>query len=287
MAVYTILSDKDFAEILSNCSIGHYIRSEPIEEGVENTNYHLWTDKGRYILSLFEARIDGASLPFVFGLQDGLNKAGISCPEMLHNGTVLGKPWAVISYLAGRSITKPSSLQCQMAGVYLAKLHQAGGKYALKRDNPMGENQWRDLFGMTQKHMNAKQAALVQSILDSKMPALPRGNIHGDYFPDNVFFDEQGEKVTGVIDFYFACTEDYIYDLALAANAWGDGTDLIKGYETVRPLSAVETKYLPLMRRRAALRILLTRLYDWYNTPEGAHVVKKDPDEYWAKLGTL
>lgn len=288
MAVYTHLDGKDFESALSGCDLGSYQRHEAITAGVENTNYHVWTNKGRYILTVFEARIDVDSLPFVFSYQNHLRDNGLQCPAVLHQGIIKNKSFAISSFLNGEGLDNPSEKQAELAGVYLAHMHLAVENFPPKRPNPMGIQTCQSLFNRTKEYMSEGQAQMVHDILNvPNHMNCPSGVIHADYFPDNVFFNTQGENVVGVIDFYFACTDYFVYDLAMAMNAWGHADAVVDGYQDVRPLTGHEKIWLPHMRRRAAVRIYLTRLYDWHNTPSGATIVKKDPLDYWELLEEL
>jgi homoserine kinase type II len=288
MAVYTHLDKDDYVIALADANLGEYQRHEGITAGVENTNYHVWTNEGRYILTVFEARIDADSLPFVFAYQHHLRDAGIQCPTVLYQGMIRNKPFAVATFLNGGGIDFPSKSQADLAGVYLAHMHLAADGFVQKRLNPMGIKMCQSLFDKTKDYMSEEQAIIVRDILDvPNHMNCPTGSIHADYFPDNVFFNSDGTNVTGVIDFYFSCTDYFIYDLAVAMNAWGHADAVVDGYQDVRPLTGHEKIWLPHMRRRAAVRIFLTRLYDWHNTPPNATVVKKDPVEYWELLEEL
>jgi homoserine kinase type II len=288
MAVYTHLTESDFITALDGAGLGDYQRHEGITSGVENTNYHVWTDAGRYILTVFEARIDADSLPFVFSYQSHLRDANMQCPTMLHQGKIKNKPFAISSFLNGTGIDYPTAGQAELAGVYLAHMHGAADGFSQKRQNPMGIASCQSLFEKTKIYMSEEQMCMVRDILETPNHMnCPTGAIHADYFPDNVFFNDAGTNVTGVIDFYFACTDYFIYDLAIAMNAWGHADAFVDGYQDVRSLTGHEKIWLPHMRRRAAVRIFLTRLYDWHNTPSWADIVKHDPVDYWELLESL
>lgn len=305
MAVYTQISDRELEEYLALYNIGGLHSLKGIAEGVENSNYLLTTDNGPHILTLYEKRVNADDLPFFLGLMEHLAEKGISCPQPvpLHNGERLhklaGRPSAIISYVDGNSIRRPTANHCLQVGRALARMHVAGEGFALERPNALTIKDWRPLFSLSASgadHVAEGLSKLISEELDaleSQWPKnLPSGVIHADLFPDNVFF-LKGE-LSGVIDFYFACNDLLAYDIAVCINAWCFENDyafnvtkargLISGYEEIRKLTDAEREFLPLLCRGAAIRFLLTRLYDWLNVPEGAMVVPKDPAEYIAKL---
>ncbi len=305
MAVYTDVSDDALIRHLELYDIGDLHSLKGIAGGVENSNYMLTTDAGNFILTLYEKRVDPADLPFFLGLMDHLAEKGMNCPQpvKMKNGEVLGslagRPTAIISFLDGFEIRRPLPHHCREVGKALAEMHLAAEGFALTRENALTLKDWRPLFERSQERANEVQAGLKDVILaeldyleTNWQSALPRGIIHADLFTDNVFFLK--DKLSGIIDFYFACNDILAYDLATCLNAWCFETDwsfnttramaLVRGYESVRPLSEAEFDALPLLARGSALRFLLTRLYDWLNVPEGALVTPKDPKEYLAKL---
>lgn len=307
MAVYTHVDKTQIEAFLESYDLGMYRDHRGITQGVENTNYHLWTDRGRYILTIFEKRINPADLPFVFGFVAHLGAAGITVPDTYASkagtlvGTLVGKPAAIIRFLEGSGVADADvdANKCAQLGETLARMHMAAKSFAPVRQNPVGIAQWRALLDaaipatdmLQPDHLAAIDATLAEyAALD--VANLPRGAVHADLFPDNAFFD--GARMSGVIDFYFACTDTYVYDLAMTINAWCFGVDGVlrpdrlaafaSAYESVRPLSDAERTAFPVLRRAAALRILSTRLYDWVNTPATAQIVRKDPLEYARKL---
>lgn len=307
MAVYTHVEVHEVAEFLGRYDLGDFRSYEGITQGVENTNYHLHTESGRYILTIFEKRIRREDLPFVFGFTAHLKNAGLNVPDAYPDksgqiiGTLAGKPAAIIRYLEGAGVPDAAitPAHCAELGATLANMHKAAAGFGGVRHNPVDYAVWKKLLGdamsktdvLEDTDRRAIDIALADyAMLD--MLSLPRGAVHADAFPDNVFFE--GEKLSGVIDFYFGCTDAFVYDVAMTLNAWCFKTDgtivperlkaFVDAYERVRPLNAAERAAFRTLRRAAALRILATRLYDWVFTPADAKVVKKDPLEYAKKL---
>jgi homoserine kinase type II len=305
VAVYTAIDDASLAAFLKAYELGGAISLEGIAEGVENSNYLLVTERGRFILTLYEKRVDPDDLPFFLGLMDHLAGRGVPCPTPVHgrDGVALrslcGRPAAVVGFLGGRSPRRIQASHCSALGRALARLHLAGADFSRLRANALSIQGWRPLFEACRSEADAVLAGLESEIereldeIERDWPDdLPRGVIHADLFPDNVFFE--GREVTGIIDFYFACVDLIAYDLAICLNAWcfePDGAfnitkarQLLAAYRTERPFTARELEALPLLARGAALRFLLTRLFDWQNRVEGALVRPKDPLEYLEKL---
>lgn len=305
MAVYTDVGVEDLAAFLAPYDVGGLISFRGIAEGVENTNYVLEAEGGRFILTLYEKRVNEDDLPFFLGLMEHLQQRGINCPlpvrardgQILHR--LAGRPAALISFLSGVSYRRPTPVHCAELGRTLAELHLAADGYQLSRPNALGHDGWRPLYMLARNGADQVQhglRALIDQELDflaSNWPKdLPSGVIHADLFPNNVFF--MGDKLTGVIDFYFACNDAFAYDLAICINAWCFETDfsfnltksraLVSAYEAVRPLSGKEKAALALLCRGSALRFLLTRLYDFLNVPPGALVKPHDPKEYSKRL---
>lgn len=298
MAVFTHLTAQDVAAFLQNYDLGDYRDHKGIMQGVENTNFHLWTTKGRYILTVFEARIDRDSLPFVFNLQDHLAARGLRCPSViadqsgLKTGRVKGKPFSIVSFLPGESLheTRLQPEHAKAAGAMLARMHLSSHDFPMDRQNPVFLAGWRELYDKVRNKLDVDADSLIteafQAVDAIESLPLSRGVIHADYFPDNVFFDSDGH-VCGLIDFYFACTGFFAYDLAIALNAWPHEEAFLNGYEGVMPLDDETRGYLGMLRRAGALRILMTRLYDWYYTPDDAEITPKNPQDYLEKLREL
>jgi len=307
MAVYTEVSDEELGTFLSAYDVGSLQSYKGIAEGVENSNFLLRTDKGSYILTLYEKRVAPQDLPFFLGLMDHLAAKGIACPTPVHGRdgqalrTLAGRPAAMVSFLNGMSPRRILPTHCAGLGRGMAQMHLAAEGFKLTRANALSLEGWQRLYGETKTLANDVAPGLEGLIeaevawLTANWPAaekLPRGIIHADLFPDNVFF--LNDKLSGVIDFYFACNDALAYDLAICLNAWcfePDGMfnisrarSLLSAYRDVRPITDAELAALPMLARGAALRFLLTRLYDWLNRPEGAWVKPKNPMEYVQKL---
>ncbi len=305
MAVYTDVAAEDLTGFLAGYDIGELLAYKGIAEGVENSNFLVHTSRGNFILTLYEKRVAEADLPFFLGLMEHLASRGLTCPQPVKNrhgkmlGKVAGRPAAIITFLDGMWIRRPSATHCAALGTALAKLHLAGTDFKLKRANALSVEGWRRLYESCHERADEVQCDLEPFLaaelaqLERVWPrGLPEGVIHADLFPDNVFF--LGERLSGLIDFYFACTDALAYDVAICLNAWcfepdhsynvTKGRSLLQAYSAVRPLSAEERSLLPLLARGAALRFLLTRMVDWFNVPPGALVKRKDPMEYVRKL---
>ncbi|TAN57413.1 MAG: homoserine kinase [Magnetospirillum sp.] len=305
MAVYTEVSDDELEAFAAEYDIGAVVSCKGIAEGVENTNYLLQTDRDSYILTLYEKRVNPDELPFFLGLMEHLAARGLACPTPIHgrDGKALrslcGRPAAIVSFLKGMWHRRITLSHCAELGPAMAEMHLKGADFPLTRRNSLSVEGWRGLFEAVRpraREIKDDLADLLEAELDHLEvhwpKTLPVGLIHADLFPDNVFF--LGEAMSGIIDFYFACTDFLAYDIAICLNAWcfeADGAFnatkarlMLNGYRRVRPLSADELDALPLLARGAATRFLLTRSYDWLNTPEGAFVKRKDPMEYYRKL---
>jgi homoserine kinase type II len=305
MAVYTDVAAEDLAGLLAGYDIGELLAYKGIAEGVENSNFLVHTSQGNFILTLYEKRVAAADLPFFLGLMEHLAARGITCPQPVKNkqgevlGQIAGRRAAIITFLDGMWIRRPSAAHCTALGTALAKLHLAGLDFPGIRANTLSVGGWRGLYAHCQGRVNEVQRDLKQVLTDELAHLerlwprdLPQGVIHADLFPDNVFF--LGDKLSGLIDFYFACTDALAYDVAICLNAWcfesdhsynvTKGRNLLQAYAAVRPLNTAERTALPLLARGAALRFLLTRLVDWFDVPPGALVRPKDPMEYFRKL---
>lgn len=305
MAVYTSVSADEIEAFISEYDVGRVVSFKGIAEGVENSNYLLSTTKDHFILTLYEKRVDKNDLPFFLNLMDHLSHKGINCatPVKDKQGKSLkklcGRPAALISFLDGLSVSRPTAENCFQLGQALAKMHLAVMDFKLSRKNSLSLDGWSELAKACEDRADECLQGLGKiihkemDVLKERWPnTLPIGIIHADLFPDNVFF--LGDKLSGLIDFYFACTDMLSYDVAICLNAWcfekdnsfnvTKASNLINGYNSVRQLSADELEMLPLLCRGGALRFLLTRLYDWLNRVEGAVVKIKDPLEYLSML---
>ena len=305
MAVYTDVTDEELQQFLAGYDLGDLMSYKGIAEGVENSNFLLHTSKGAFILTLYEKRVAEGDLPFFLNLMEHLAARGLTCPQPVRSrrgealGRLAGRPAAVVTFLDGVWIRRPSAAHCGAVGEALAQLHLAGADFAMTRRNGLSVEGWRPLFETAAARADAVQVGLGEAIaaellrLERDWPRdLPQGVIHADLFPDNVFF--LGDRLSGLIDFYFACTDALAYDIAVCLNAWcfepdnsytmTKGRALLFGYMRRRPLAAAEITALPMLCRGAALRFLLTRLVDWLEVPPGALVRPKDPLEYYRKL---
>ncbi|WP_298259757.1 homoserine kinase [Bradyrhizobium sp.] len=306
MAVYTDVAADELADFLKDYEIGGLLSYKGIAEGVENSNFLLHTTSGAFILTLYEKRVAKGDLPFFLGLMTHLASRGVNCPQPVNDKhgealrTLAGRPAAIITFLEGVWPRKPTAAHCAGVGKVLAQMHLAGKDFAMSRANALSVSGWRPLLEQAQARADDVQPGLRDQIaaeLDYLESGgwpqhLPGGVIHADLFPDNVFFLE--DKVSGIIDFTFACTDMFAYDVAICLNAWcfeGDcsfnvtkARALLSAYGRERQLSKAEEDALPLLARGSALRFLLTRLVDFLNVPKGALVRPKDPLEYVRKL---
>jgi homoserine kinase type II len=305
MAVYTDITDEELAQLLTEYDLGPALSFKGIAEGVSNSNFLLETPAGRFILTVYERRFVESELPYFMGLLDHLAAHGFPSATPVHarDGAPLkkvrGKPCAIISFLPGLSVRRPTAAHCREAGEGLAWLHMAGEGFAGRRANALGHDHWARLFHPLREAAEQLKPGLADTIerdlatFAAGWPkGLAEGTIHADFFPDNVFFKEG--RFAAAIDFYFACDDAFAYDIAVTLNAWcfeADGSfnitaarALIAGYERRRPLSPAEREAIPILARGAAMRFFLTRLADWGATPAGALVKPKDPLEYERKL---
>ena len=305
MAVYTEVTDEAVAAYVADYDLGSVVAFRGIAEGVENSNFSLRTTAGDFILTLYEKRVDPAELPWFLGLMQHLAAAGITCPQPVRarDGAALrhlaGRPACITTFLPGVWPRRVRPAHCAPVGGALAALHLAGAGYAPERPNALGPSSWRTLLDRSlpradeaQPGLGAQLSAALDRILAAWPADLPRGHIHADLFPDNVFFLDG--QLSGLIDFYFAATDLFAYDLAVCLNAWCFEPDLsfnvtkaramLRAYAARRPLLAAERAALPVLCQGAAIRFLLTRLFDWVNTPAGALVTRKDPLEYLGRL---
>ncbi|NBC21747.1 MAG: homoserine kinase [Alphaproteobacteria bacterium] len=312
MAVYTSVDDAALADFLADYDLGAPLAFKGIAEGVENSNYFLETETGKFILTLFEKRVDARDLPYFIALKRHLAARGFPCPRPVpaRDGEALrrlcGRPAVIISFLEGLSPNRPTPGQCREMGAGLARMHAALADFEGQRTNALGPAAWPKLWAGRAGEAEALEAGLAEEI-DADLLAiaaardltreLPHGTIHADLFPDNAFF--VGERFSGVIDFYFACSDVLAYDIAVCLNAWAfeeepgapvlqynytKGAAFLAGYECERALDPLEKTALPLLARGAALRFFLTRLIDWAETPADALVKPKNPLEYAQRL---
>jgi homoserine kinase type II len=305
MAVYTDITEVELGAFLREYDLGELLSYKGIAEGTENSNFIVHTGSGSYILTLYEKRVEKADLPFFLGLMEHLARRGVTCPLPVHRrdgaviGELAGRPAAVITFLEGMWPRRPTAAHCREVGAALASMHIAGADFALSRPNALSIDGWKKLWSGCRARADEVEQGLEAEVaadfaaLEAGWPSdLPAGVIHADLFPDNVFF--LGDRLSGLIDFYFACNDAFAYDVATCLNAWcferdhafnlTKGTALLAGYQSVRPLSPAEVEALPLLCRGSALRFMLTRLYDWLHGPDGAMVKKRDPLEYVRKM---
>lgn len=301
MAVYTHVHEEELRGHLAEFELGVLESFSGITDGIENTNYLLQTACGKFILTLFEKRIKPEDLPFCLSFMEHLAKSGIPVAPVLRDRqgnaivTLCGRPSVIAGFLEGewpKSIT--SSHTAELGGL-IARMHTSGESFPLKMKNSLALTDWKRLIAACGEEADAVEKGLFQGLmaeaifLEKNLPRdLPRGAVHADIFPDNVFF--KAGKISGVIDFYFSCTETFVYDLMLTLNAWcfdkqgipdkEKTASLLAAYRRQRPLSSGEEAALPLFGRAAALRIVATRLYDWLHPAEGAIVKPKDPLEH-------
>ncbi len=307
MAVYTQLGPEQVASLLASYDVGELISLKGIAEGVENSNFYMETTQSRFILTLYESRVNPADLPFFYSLLKHLHEAGCKVPRFISDRDgnwlqeVAGRPACLIEFLHGVSVTQPNSRQAFATGKALGQMHSALAGFSDERPNSLGIAAWRPLAEKcTQAGLDEIQAGLAQRIrqecdfLEKNWPSqLPVSAIHADLFPDNVLM--LGDEVTGLIDFYFACTDVRGYDVAVTHSAWcfsADGSTfdaaasaaLLQGYSSIFALDVPTRDALPLLLRGASLRFLLTRCYDWINTPANALVTRKDPLAFLRRL---
>ena len=305
MAVYTKINNLELRGFLSQYNLGDLISFSEIAEGVENSNFLVQTTEGQFILTLYEKRVNPDDLPFFLGLLSHLSENNFVCPVPVgkKDGKVLnnlnGRPAAIVTFLEGASPKVITVANCKALGVSMAKLHRAGNNFKIHRENSLSVKQWRPLLDSCDLLNKPIYIKLYNELneeinwLETNWPkGLPMGIIHADLFPDNVFFLD--DVLSGIIDFYFACTDFLAYDLATCINAWCFDSDetfnaekskaLVDAYQTQRPLSSNEIAYFQVLARGSAIRFLLTRLYDWLNHPDDALVQPKDPMSYLKKL---
>ena len=308
MAVYTKIPKKELDIFFNRYDLGKVKKFFGIKEGIENTNYFVQTEKNKFILTIYEKRVDEKDLPFFIGLMTNLNNSDFKCPKPIINrngnyiSEILGKKAAVVTFLEGNAKKILSPDNCYEIGVETAKLHKITQNLSLKRQNNLSLNSWSELFYKVEKDSSKIYKKLPETIKKSLEEIkknwpndLPSGIIHGDLFPDNIFF--KNNKFTGMIDFYFSCNDFYSFEIAICINALCfDGAKenlsfnvtkakkFIKFYTSVRKLENNEKKYLKVLSQGASMRFLLTRVFDYLNLSKGAIVTVKDPVEYLKRL---
>lgn len=311
MAVFTTLDSQDIQNFLTDYNIGQLQRFEGILSGVENTNYHIFTDMGRYVLTVHEGKVSERDLPFFLGLIQHLSAQGVPTCSIVPRqdaklyGHIKGKTAAISVFLDGQG-TKPdeiTAVQCEGAGKMLAEMHEKSDGFPIKRPNQMNFNKWQHLWMQCEDRAEgvvAGQVELINDVFTDLMGLwpilvakdLPKGAVHCDFFPDNVFFKDG--VISGVIDFYYACDEIFIYDLALTVNAWcfngaaefvAERFDaMMAGYQRIRPLNDDEREIFGEMLQASALRIQMTRLYDYLNHPGDDVVIPHDPRAFFKRI---
>jgi homoserine kinase type II len=297
MSVFTTVTADELSVWLQRYPVGALVTLAGIPAGIENTNYLVVTTAGRYILTLFE-KLAPHELPFYLNLMAHLAERGVPCPKPVANldrellGSLGGKPAALVSHLAGKDITRPAAAHCAQVGAMLARLHLAGQSYPSRLANPRGARWWRSVMPEVLPFLAPDDAELLQAEVRFqslyRLADLPRGVIHADLFRDNVLFD--GGRLAGVIDFYFACTDSLLYDVAITVNDWCMGESgrldplrsdaLLEAYRGIRPFTALERGAWPVTLRAAALRFWVSRLYDFHLPRPGALTHAKDPGHF-------
>lgn len=304
MAVYTQISQQELTNLLSGYNIGTLVDFTAITAGIQNSNYFIDTSSSRFVLTIYE-RVNHSDLPFFLNLMGHLANHNIPCPALIldknNNGLnkIKGKPCAITSFLKGGELTTIENHHISQLGSAIAKMHLAGMSFKFQRANGLGLSGWQNLFATLQNRadefspgLSAEITANLDFLKQNWPENLPKGIIHADIFPDNIFF--LNDNLAGIIDFYFACNDALIYDLAICLNSWcfepnlefnqEKANLLLASYHQIRPITNAELDALPILARGAATRFLLTRLNDWLNRPSGAIITQKDPAEYLKKL---
>ena len=308
MAVYTKLSENNLKDFFSKYNLGKLLKFRGIQEGIENSNYFIKTDSGKFILTVYEKRVEEKDLPFFMGLMKNIFNENFPSPEPIINKNgnyiteIFGKKAAVVSFLEGASKKNLTPDNCYEVGIYTAKLHMITKNLNIKRTNRLSVNSWRLIYRKIQRDCSKIYPDLTKiiernlEVIEDKWPKnIPRGIIHADLFPDNIFF--KGSKLTGIIDFYFSCYDFYALEIAICLNALcfeGKNENLsfnvtkakkfIDGYSSIRKLTEEEKESLKILCHGAAMRFLLTRVFDYLNLTEDALVKIKDPVEYLKRL---
>ena len=308
MAVYTKLSENNLKDFFSKYNLGKLLKFQGIQEGIENSNYFVKTDSGKFILTVYEKRVEEKDLPFFMGLMKNIFNENFPSPEPIINKNgnyiteIFGKKAAVVSFLEGTSKKNLTPGNCHEVGIYTAKLHMITKNLNIKRTNRLSVNSWRLIYRKIQRNCSKIYPDLTKiiernlEVIEDQWPKnIPRGIIHADLFPDNIFF--KGSKLTGIIDFYFSCYDFYALEIAICLNALcfeGKNENLsfnvtkakkfIDGYSSIRKLTEEEKESLKILCHGAAMRFLLTRVFDYLNLTEDALVKIKDPVEYLKRL---
>ena len=308
MAVYTKLSENNLKDFFSKYNLGKLLKFQGIQEGIENSNYFVKTDSGKFILTVYEKRVEEKDLPFFMGLMKNIFNENFPSPEPIINKNgnyiteIFGKKAAVVSFLEGASKKNLTPDNCYEVGIYSAKLHMITKNLNIKRTNRLSVNSWRLIYRKIQRDCSKIYPDLTKiiernlEVIEDQWPKnIPRGIIHADLFPDNIFF--KGSKLTGIIDFYFSCYDFYALEIAICLNALcfeGKNENLsfnvtkakkfIDGYSSIRKLTEEEKESLKILCHGAAMRFLLTRVFDYLNLTEDALVKIKDPVEYLKRL---
>ncbi|ABC62403.1 homoserine kinase [Erythrobacter litoralis] len=312
MAVYTHLSAEDLARLIGHYDVGKLVSAKGIAEGISNSNWLVETtgsdgNGARFILTMYERRIDLSDLPFFLGLLDHLSAKGVPVPRTIHDRDgassrmVDDKAVALIEYLPGVSVGHPTPEQARAVGIALADLHLASTDFALTRENDLRPRDWAAILadagagaiGTIDRALPSVIEESLSDLLEHWPEDLPSSIVHADLFPDNVLM--LGSRVSALIDFYFSCHDITAYDLAVTHVAWSFtagghdyrtevGAALLEGYQSVRPLSQSEIAALPLLAQGAAMRFIATRIQDWLDTPADALVTRKDPMDFARRL---
>jgi homoserine kinase type II len=307
MAVYSQITAEQLKILIASYHLGTLKRFEGITKGVENSNYHLYLTGGHFILTLFEKRVKAEDLPFYFAFMNHLNVQGLFCPRVLEDkygdiiNVIADRPAAILTFMDGEEIPAGDlqAKHCASLGTAMAAMHLSSLDFPFEKRNDFSLPTWINMAKDMGSDLNKIMPSLASMVttelqfLEAHWPqALPGGVIHADLFPDNVLFFR--DEISGIIDFYFSCTDYFAYDMAIAIVAWcfdDEGTFIqsrldayLKAYEIIRPLTKAEKLALPILMRGAALRFLLTRSYDWLNQDTSAQVIIKEPHEYYAKL---